>query len=416
MTKTEHRQRKTPLRRKLLLLGAALLVSLALAEIGARIFSRAPPALTFRDAEIGLRQDPGFEGEVRGPESRRPVYLRFHRDGFRGPDRPYAKPAATRRIAVLGDSMVAALDTDEESTWVRQLESMLGEAGSDTRWEVLNFGVSGASTGTELVLYRKLVRRYDPDIVICAFFVGNDFSDNSERLSWYPRLYLDIDERGELFVKPFSATRSSVSEWLNRNSRLYVWQKRLVNDLVGRANRGSGALRGGRLVFLDRARDDVDHGWRLTERLVQQLHAEVTTDRRQFLLVVIPENVQNHRDLWDEFVERYPAESADLDRDPPGPQAGGHLWHSRHPPPLSPGVLHAPHSRPAAYRRGRTGHLGRRRASERRRQSDRGGGDLPVPPGARVPRDPVKKVSPPPLVLCGVWCGDGVSREVGAGR
>ena len=55
------------------------------------------------------------------------------------------------------------------------------------------------------MLYREVVSRYRPDIVIVALFVGNDVTDNSIRLTRAPRIYFDLDGEDGVRRLPFSA-------------------------------------------------------------------------------------------------------------------------------------------------------------------------------------------------------------------
>ena len=49
--------------------------------------------------------------------------------------------------------------------------------------EVINFGVTEYSTTQEFLTLRNHVWDYDPDVILLAFFSGNDISDNSKTLS-----------------------------------------------------------------------------------------------------------------------------------------------------------------------------------------------------------------------------------------
>jgi hypothetical protein len=218
------------------------------------------------------------------------------------------------RIAVLGDSHVAAIATREEDTLVAQLEKRLNHAGQAARWEVLNFGISGASTAQELALYRKVVRQYDPDLVICAYFEGNDFSDNSERLSGSPRIYMDIDAEGRLRQKPGSGTWSAGSGWLNRNSRFYVWQKIALRNAIANLRTAMDlGIDEGDLTFSLEPRDELRHAWKLTEALVRKFAEEVTADGREFLLLYIPTAETLYPELWQRKLRRRSYQRARLD-------------------------------------------------------------------------------------------------------
>lgn len=293
-----------------LLAASSVLLCLVAAEIGVRLFADVGPSLLVRDGTIGKRYVAGFDGEVYVPEAGRRVRLRFQRDGFRGADRPYAKPAGVRRIAVLGDSMIVGVATDEDQTLVRRLEGELNRSGTAPAWEVLNFGVSSASTGEELVLYEKVAARYRPDVVICAFFVGNDLADNSPGLTHAPRLYFDLDDAGALRLQPFDGRTSRVSEWLNWHSRFYVWQKEAMSRLRNRWQSVSREADPTLLIFSEREDAHVTHAWTLTARIIEGFKRTVESHGARFVMVLLPSAEQVYDDLWREVVERTPGGSA----------------------------------------------------------------------------------------------------------
>ena len=291
---------------------ALLLVTLAVLagglEIGARLFTDTPPAIGVRDTVVGKRHRPNFADDVFVEEAGRKIFLRFNREGFRGADVPYEPGPGTRRIAVVGDSFVAAVACDEEETAVHRLEQLFEESHPEFHWEVLNFGVSGSSTGQELVLYREIVARYRPEIVLCAYFMGNDFADNSTRLSTNPRIYHELDDRGELVRVPLSTSRRKLSNWLNLHSRFYVWQKH-ANDIL-RHRRAEGHL-----IFSTASSEVLDEVWELNERLILALAEEVEGDGARFVLVLYPDASQVYDDRWEAVVQDAGDGAGDLDRE-----------------------------------------------------------------------------------------------------
>jgi lysophospholipase L1-like esterase len=112
--------------------------------------------------------------------------FRTNRLGLRGPDVAFAKPAGTFRIVVLGDSFVAGYGVPEEHLLTTLLQDRLAmerpadrkTAGSGfSRVEVVNVGRVGTSTIRELDLYEILGRRFEPDLVILAYYLGNDLAE-----------------------------------------------------------------------------------------------------------------------------------------------------------------------------------------------------------------------------------------------
>ncbi len=78
------------------------------------------------------------------------------------------KPANTFRIAVVGDSMIEALQVDLSKTMCSRLEQQLNDIDSvqGKKVEVLNFGVSASNVGQSYLRLKKLALRFQPDLVI----------------------------------------------------------------------------------------------------------------------------------------------------------------------------------------------------------------------------------------------------------
>lgn len=288
--------------KRLALLAVTLLLLAAGAETATRLLTDTAP-LMVRDPATGSHYIAGFQGEVYVPEVDRRIRLRFNRVGFRGPDRPFEKPEGVRRIAVVGDSFVAAVSVEEEETMVCRLEAMLNRSHPGVRWEVLNFGVSGSGTGQELLLYQRLVHRFEPDVVLCAFFVGNDLSDNCNRLSSQPRIYYDLDEQGHLHQVPFSPNRARASALLNRYSRFYVWQKGLFRRARNNLRAQIGQLANGDWVFCRKEPEDVARAWKITGELLKAFRREVESRGSLFAVVLLPSPRQIYKDYFQDMLE-----------------------------------------------------------------------------------------------------------------
>ena len=99
-------------------------IAVLLLEAAVRLLTDVPPVIRERDPVVGSRYRPHFRDRVFVEESGRAVLLAFNRDGFRGPDVPYERAGGVQRVAVLGDSLVAAIACDEADTSVRQLERL----------------------------------------------------------------------------------------------------------------------------------------------------------------------------------------------------------------------------------------------------------------------------------------------------
>ena len=97
--------------------------------------------------------------------------IRINAQGLRDGDRSYTKPAGTRRLLVLGDSIVFAAQVPQADRFTDLLQSELGSGDPGGSYDVINAGVDGYGTGNELLYFRHEGFRYQPDVVILTFCI-----------------------------------------------------------------------------------------------------------------------------------------------------------------------------------------------------------------------------------------------------
>ncbi len=174
----------------------ASLLALGSTEVGLRIYAK----LTHRerglvvDSRWGWRMQPGVvkTGHMWGGAE--PSRVNSH--GWRDAETTFEKPPGTKRIVVLGDSFTFGVGVDARDRYTEVLEGMTSDL------EVLNLGMNAVGTDQELLYLETDGLRYAPDIVVCAFFEGNDLSDVSyERNSFWPKPYYLL-QAGELVLVP----------------------------------------------------------------------------------------------------------------------------------------------------------------------------------------------------------------------
>jgi hypothetical protein len=273
-----------------LALSAATVVALwLLAEAVLRVFfDGVAPPLRLAYADIGETYTPSYRGLMYDSESGRAVPMRTNALGFRGPDRPERKADGVRRIAVLGDSMVAGLAVPEAETMCGVVEALLAaDAGAEPRVEVMNFGISASAPAQELALYRGLVRRFAPDVVVLTFFYGNDLSDTLYEISdQYGRMYLELDDAGTLRPRPYVESPLIV-RWL-ASSRVFAW----IRLLTGKSGRTVRRIREGSspsaLGYLPDGDPRAERAWRLLEAIVAALQKDVRADGGRLVVLAIP--------------------------------------------------------------------------------------------------------------------------------
>jgi len=122
------------------------------------------------DSVLGWRNIPSWKATTFG----RP--LTINSNGLRGRERPFAKAAGTKRMVILGDSYAWGYGVADDEVFPDVLERRLQRGHA--HWEVLNTGVSGWGTDQEYLFLTREGFRYAPDLVVLAFFLGNDPDNN----------------------------------------------------------------------------------------------------------------------------------------------------------------------------------------------------------------------------------------------
>jgi lysophospholipase L1-like esterase len=195
------------------------------------------------NASLGYVLRPSWSGVHETHEFRTPV--RINDRGLRREENtPERKPAGTRRVLVLGDSLTFGIGVPNDELFTDQIERRLRAGGAPI--DVLNAAVPGYSSDHHLVYLRGRAFDLEPDailVVIC----GNDIDD----LAW-SRLAIDrdglptttfsrrrmIDRRGRMRYVNESGRR--LPSWLEEppalasHSALFQWLRyRLARAWIG---------------------------------------------------------------------------------------------------------------------------------------------------------------------------------------
>lgn len=223
---------------------ASFLLGCIVAEILLRFSPFVKPQFIAYDADRGWKLRAGAQG-MQVDEGR--AYVRINRWGYRGPDWRLQKEAATTRITVIGDSFTEAQQVDEDRTFCAVAQRKLstrcnGTARPQRRFEVLNFGVDGYGTAQELFTLKDDVWKFSPDVIVLAFFAGNDFRNNSVILEGDQCQPFYVYRAGRLTLDgPFDD-----SEWFRFQcyARFQSRHSQLLNVLGSARSRIRGRLRG----------------------------------------------------------------------------------------------------------------------------------------------------------------------------
>ena len=150
-------------------------------EIILRIFNVEYPIFQRHDSIRGFSLLPNSSGtwtrEGKGE-------ININKDGLRDINHEITKSKNSIRIAILGDSFAEARSVNLEETFWFKLKDDLGSCVNfhkGNEIEVINFGVSEYGTTQQYLTLKNNVWKYNPDIILLAFYSGNDISDNVKK-------------------------------------------------------------------------------------------------------------------------------------------------------------------------------------------------------------------------------------------
>ncbi len=292
---------------------ASLLVALLLIEGMLRILGWSHPVFARPDHDLGWSFRPGISGWSRHENT---AYLQMNRYGFRGTNWPQQSQQGVVRIAMLGDSFLDSsnlADRDELTRVVeRELKTCPALAGRSP--EVLNFGVSGYGTGQQYRLLKERVAPFRPDLVVLAFYAGNDVPNNSRALSvegQKSKPYFKETRSGELtldnsFRDSFAFRKELASDWQRRlinNSYLLQALKQVVSghpavpSPLAFDNSSKGVPRNlfgpeFDALFSPPLNETWRSAWSVTEKLLLQMRDWSRKQGTGFGVVVIPDPIQ----------------------------------------------------------------------------------------------------------------------------
>jgi hypothetical protein len=299
-----------------LLIIAGVLMAAIVAELAIRACGLAKPAFYAYDGRRGWGMRPGAAGWQRD-EGR--AWVRINRWGYRGADWSTTKPPDTLRIAVIGDSFTEAPQVAEDQTFTavaaRTLEAISRTKDAHPmRVEGLNLGVDGYGTAQELLTLPD-VWKFAPDVIVLAFFPGNDFRNNSVDLEGDKcrPFYVYRDDKLEL-GGPFVADRrfrfscfarfaSEHSQLLNvlgrARSVIRAYLRRWANPARPKLSRRE-ARRPARprepgindAIYVPPFNPVWRAAWRVTEAEIEMAHQEAERHHTAFLLMVLSVGIQ----------------------------------------------------------------------------------------------------------------------------
>jgi lysophospholipase L1-like esterase len=300
---------------RLALLLVSVGLTLGLAEVALRIAGISYPNFYRPDPDLGWALTPGASGWWKKEGK---AFVRINSDGERDVERPVAKPPGTLRIAVLGDSCTESLQVPLEATfWSRLPGELRGcPALHGRKVEALGFGVSGYGTAQELLQLRTRVWKYQPDVVLLAFYTGNDVRNNLRALEQDPLRPYFVLQGGRLVLDDafrasagYQARQTAAARLLyaafNHSALLQVGKmaKSASDNLVGAYKAKRVTTQPIEELGLDNAvysppgNADWRAAWEVTEAMLREMSVEVRAHGARFAVVTLTDGIQVHPQL-----------------------------------------------------------------------------------------------------------------------
>jgi len=180
-----------------------------------------------------LMAEPGYHGTRKSEYGS--IAIRTNKLGFRGGS--FSDRDHRRRVIILGDSFVQALQVEEQQTFGSLL------AHSPAGVQVLQAGICGWGQGDQLRWLTEHHRRLRPDLVVVAAYLGNDPSiDNMKSGHMGSTGYL-VSRHGHLLNRPGGLDNSRISRIKQQTiyrSRALLLLGRLVYTMGHQFNRWRG--------------------------------------------------------------------------------------------------------------------------------------------------------------------------------
>jgi lysophospholipase L1-like esterase len=279
--------------RRLLLSVVSVLITLIAVEIGLRIGIGAvfPNRFFEPHEQFGHFHVPGRTGWQHTAEYN--SYIVINSKGLRDRERPYAKPDGTFRILMVGDSFVEGIQVDQDQTLPAQLEALLNRQ-SGTPIEVINAGVSRYATDNVLLFLESEGLRYQPDLVIYAFFPNDvvEIQENNlfELVDGQPiqhRVSISLVDRARLFLYDYS--------YLYRFARgLSIRMQHESDTTLIRTELGKIHP-----TYRAELRPEEAYAWDLIACLLERMVSITTESGAKFVVVSLPEDFQSEDRLWE---------------------------------------------------------------------------------------------------------------------
>lgn len=265
--------------------------------------------------ELGWRKRPNVVTTINTGEGR--VTVRTDSDGFRVGATPHAAvahPDAARRVLLLGDSFMEALQVEHEASLAGVLERELGERLA-APVEVRNSGVSAWDPPQYLLQARQALAAGRYDAVAVSVYLGNDMVTHwPQRFS--PRTPAERSEwrlpRAPSREQIVSGVLRPLNDALERRSHAFVLVKNQARTLRMRLGLTADYLPT-ELLRTEKA----SARWAVTAAICAAIAREAAAHDTPIFFLLVPSSYQVDRAALAAYVRGFGLDSGALDADLP---------------------------------------------------------------------------------------------------
>jgi hypothetical protein len=296
--------------RRIALFLLAFAIMLSMAEVLLRALQVHYPASLFAaDRDLGFVLRPNAQGwNTEEVDS----FIKINSDGLRDREHTFARPSGTVRVAFVGDSATEAVQVPLPKTYVAVTEEELKRL-SRKNVEALNFGVMNYSLAQDMVVIRKRIWKYDPQVVVLALSVNALiktirplYPGNTQNAPFYvlENGTLTLDAASREYQANFhpSTRRDHVMDYVNSSAMLSLFNAARVQTGLRWTGMRSGVtpLHAGNVFevlkpmeyerewpYLGPATDSLREAWEINQKLILAIRDEVARHHRELWLVTL---------------------------------------------------------------------------------------------------------------------------------
>jgi len=176
------------------------------------------------DSQLGWRNIANWKATTFGRE------LKTNSKHLRDREYAFEKPADWKRVLILGDSFAWGYGVANREIFTEVLEDHFERF--QRPYQVINTGVSGWGTDQQLLFLQAEGIKYSPDIVILAFYLGNDPSNCVESVQYglHKPVFMDLDL--SLRNVPVPKPPADQSETIRSQVDRHTLAVRIIEEIV----------------------------------------------------------------------------------------------------------------------------------------------------------------------------------------